>query len=481
MRYAVLCALVGSMMCGAVAMGQSPRTLYTWAGTGDVADWETEGNTNLATVENTTPGMLTITELGDELDPSIVGGTIIIRDGHNRRFESSTDQGGLDVTGLEAIEIDVMHNGASNVNVQFYLQATPDYNYLWVGNDGTLGGNDFSLTPNEVHTLRFPLALLDSAQQAYIRAIGLNVRDHADAGNVTWNISEMRSVGEPLTLRDLATHDTGSSDNGLNGAYANFEQNAIVGNDGGQNQTGLSHNPEGSGSLTWVDLGNGGVEGNPSGAAVTWGNGTVFNGNSFNARLTDLSNYNQVTFRVSATDALNGGGVLGIQQFYQTGNYNYQVSGVQELPIDGQYHDLVFGLTGVTNRENVQTIGLNLFSHRNDLVINVDNIRFETIAGLTGDYNANGVVDTADYTVWRDTLGSTADLQADGDGSGTIDAADYVVWKENFGMTSGGVGSAAGAVPEPATSWIALCALLSLIACGRRGVVAQSLVRGFAR
>ena len=29
---------------------------------------------------------------------------------------------------------------------------------------------------------------------------------------------------------------------------------------------------------------------------------------------------------------------------------------------------------------------------------------------LSGDYNGNGVVDAADYTVWRDTLGSTTDL-----------------------------------------------------------------------
>ena len=35
---------------------------------------------------------------------------------------------------------------------------------------------------------------------------------------------------------------------------------------------------------------------------------------------------------------------------------------------------------------------------------------------LDGDYNANGVVDAADYTVWRDSLGQTGmGLAADGD------------------------------------------------------------------
>src|SRR3954453_10678866 len=82
--------------CGS-AMAQSPGTLYTWPATGDIADWAATG-TNLTTVANATAGQLTVTELGDELDPSVKGGPVVIRDGFNRRLESSTAQGGLDVT-----------------------------------------------------------------------------------------------------------------------------------------------------------------------------------------------------------------------------------------------------------------------------------------------------------------------------------------------------------------------------------------------
>jgi hypothetical protein len=74
------------------------------------------------------------------------------------------------------------------------------------------------------------------------------------------------------------------------------------------------------------------------------------------------------------------------------------------------------------------------------------------VAPLTGDYNGNGVVDAADYTVWRDTLGSTTDLRADGNGNHMIDPGDYTVWKINFGNS--GPGAASGtptSVPEPAT------------------------------
>ena len=54
----------------------------------------------------------------------------------------------------------------------------------------------------------------------------------------------------------------------------------------------------------------------------------------------------------------------------------------------------------------------------------------------SGDYNRNGVVDAADYTVWRDTLGSEVDVYtvADGDGSAEVDAPDYDVWTAHFGQ-----------------------------------------------
>jgi hypothetical protein len=70
----------------------------------------------------------------------------------------------------------------------------------------------------------------------------------------------------------------------------------------------------------------------------------------------------------------------------------------------------------------------------------------------SGDYNLNGIVDAADYTVWRDTLGSPTMLAADGDGDGDVDGDDYLVWKNNFGQSVPGSGAAvSGAVPEPAT------------------------------
>ncbi|MBB6429841.1 PEP-CTERM sorting domain-containing protein [Algisphaera agarilytica] len=75
---------------------------------------------------------------------------------------------------------------------------------------------------------------------------------------------------------------------------------------------------------------------------------------------------------------------------------------------------------------------------------------------LAGDYNGNGIVDAADYTVWQDSFGSTTNLAADGNGNGVIDAADYTVWQDNFGA---GNASALGLLPIPEPGTLALMTL----------------------
>lgn len=66
------------------------------------------------------------------------------------------------------------------------------------------------------------------------------------------------------------------------------------------------------------------------------------------------------------------------------------------------------------------------------------NFQFSNTGGPLGDYNHNGTVDAADYTIWRDTLGSTTDLRANGNNdppsTDLIDQADYTTWKNAFGQ-----------------------------------------------
>ena len=76
---------------------------------------------------------------------------------------------------------------------------------------------------------------------------------------------------------------------------------------------------------------------------------------------------------------------------------------------------------------------------------------------VAGDFNGNGIVDAADYTVWRDSLGQTgAGLAADADVNGVVNQADYDVWKANYGNHSGSGANAA--VPEPASLLLLLAA-----------------------
>jgi hypothetical protein len=81
---------------------------------------------------------------------------------------------------------------------------------------------------------------------------------------------------------------------------------------------------------------------------------------------------------------------------------------------------------------------------------------------VAGDYNADGVVDAADYSVWRDALGTaTSQLTgADGNGDGEVNAADYVVWRSHFGLSLPAAAAvAAAAVPEAASWWLAVTAV----------------------
>ena len=84
---------------------------------------------------------------------------------------------------------------------------------------------------------------------------------------------------------------------------------------------------------------------------------------------------------------------------------------------------------------------------------------------VAGDYNGGGGVGPLDYQLWRQTFGSTTNLDADGSLNGIVDAADYVIWRNNFGQViPPGIGSGlglslGGAVPEPTSAVLIACAI----------------------
>jgi len=89
------------------------------------------------------------------------------------------------------------------------------------------------------------------------------------------------------------------------------------------------------------------------------------------------------------------------------------------------------------------------------------------VAALPGDFNIDGVVDAADYTVWRDSLGSTMSLPND-DTPG-VGQDDYARWKAHFGQTAG-VGARTRtntAVPEPGTGIVLLIGMAAVLVARR--------------
>lgn len=84
---------------------------------------------------------------------------------------------------------------------------------------------------------------------------------------------------------------------------------------------------------------------------------------------------------------------------------------------------------------------------------------FQPAVELPGDFNTDGLVDAADYVVWRKNSGSQND---------------YNTWRSNFGLPAGGgSGSAAGiqaAVPEPASVWLLIVGTVVAIWRARRSL-----------
>jgi hypothetical protein len=101
--------------------------------------------------------------------------------------------------------------------------------------------------------------------------------------------------------------------------------------------------------------------------------------------------------------------------------------------------DTFFSVTGTPGMDNYKLTSL---------------IEGLAAVGVTGDYNNNGVVDAADYVLWRD--GGT--LQ--NDPTPGVQPGDYNVWRANFGKTASPGAALSAAVPEPATGLMLLMGML---------------------
>jgi hypothetical protein len=128
----------------------------------------------------------------------------------------------------------------------------------------------------------------------------------------------------------------------------------------------------------------------------------------------------------------NGTSLLGIANETPAGGVE-TLTGIR-LPAAGKYYARVIGSTPI-----VQLYQLDLSA-------------VAPATSLPGDYNHNGEVDAADYTVWRNSLDESGPgLAADANNDLVVDHADYNIWRANFGATAASTTAIYSAtVPEPA-------------------------------
>ncbi|MEN0111907.1 MAG: endo-1,4-beta-xylanase, partial [Planctomycetota bacterium] len=90
-----------------------------------------------------------------------------------------------------------------------------------------------------------------------------------------------------------------------------------------------------------------------------------------------------------------------------------------------------------------------------------------TLDTLVGDYNGDGTVDAADYTMWRDAYGTAVTQNgegADGNADGVVNEADLALWRDAFGAT---MPTNAPPVPEPTGVAILVGLAFTRLAGGR--------------
>ena len=90
---------------------------------------------------------------------------------------------------------------------------------------------------------------------------------------------------------------------------------------------------------------------------------------------------------------------------------------------------------------------------------------------IPGDYDRDGMLDNDDFGMWQAQFGSTGKQSADGNGDGLVNAADYAIWRDRAASQADAAANNEAAVPEP--SLLAVLLILSL--AGAVGRTARAL------
>lgn len=167
--------------------------------------------------------------------------------------------------------------------------------------------------------------------------------------------------------------------------------------------------------------------------------------------------------RESEFDAVHHSGVAslgGVLEVSLIDDYN---------PQPGDTFEFLTAIGGVQNTFATELLPSLFGGLEMEISYGVNSVELLVTSNLDGDYNNDGVVNLADYTVWRDNLGAAAGTLVNDPNAGMIGTAQYDAWKINFGATLSQSGSLRNSTaPEPSTCFlVTLVALASICRCCR--------------
>ncbi|TWT77114.1 hypothetical protein Pla123a_25440 [Posidoniimonas polymericola] len=213
------------------------------------------------------------------------------------------------------------------------------------------------------------------------------------------------------------------------------------------------------------------TQGNYQGATVTYTPGKIVG-------FTDLLKYVSALDADAPIDATTAGPEFLGSMAYGPFNPYAQFNDVQDAYIGLAFptgERLHYGWVRVTINNAAGTFVINDWAFESKSGVGI--LAGEIGAGVNpGDFNNDGVVDAADYTLYRDNIGQNPDFHDnddyEGDSAGVVDQADYELWAIRHGAFGPVVSTAAGAAPEPGT--------LGLLAAGSLGLMALRRSKGHA-
>jgi len=352
---------------------------------------------------------------------------------------------------------------------------------------GGVLGSDFSTVDATLH--------MSGGEASRIEAVGSNLQlsggsinrlDSVAANNITISgasVGRLEAHGESHVTMSSGTIGFGSAvyqgstlsvSGGTVGGFFDAEAGSVVNISGGiigdefdalegseVNLSGGEFSKVGAGSQSNLNISGGAFdrviansrsEVNISGGAIEVfdaGSYSVVNisggefGTDFDANAASQLNFFGTDF------ALDGAPIAGLSLggTVEVTDRNKTLSGIL---LDGSPFSLPLNLTGAADDPFV--------SHR--AVLKVALLRPVT---LPGDYNSDGVVNMADYSVWRNHLGEPAGTLANDPNPTAVGAAQYATWRANFAATANLLRwRERSPVPEPAAGILLLIGAFGL-------------------